>query len=527
MLKLLMFLFAFIVVLPMVNAETQIFTGTVITDRQYDIQGSIFAFTYDESSNKVFVQNPSTSLIIENGKCNSNTEFKVCIQSANYSDRNITTYVTYYAVQTTIYKLTGSLTATSKISSISLMPKESAAFTITLLNPSELDIKDISYAEDFSPFALTDIKGCNLDGSTLSWHGILKSKFDKTCTGTLTSEKSGSYSLTGNLSYLNPYDTEKKNTDSVSITVLPMQLVFSRSLDNNTEANRPFFFNSSISNINPDEKMEVSIKIQIPGNIDILKFDRGFMREINLLTRSMTLDPGAGLNYSFYLVPRFESSTPFTQTFDYKIKEIKNALSNETYLNALVPNPVVNFSSEHFDVVPGQEFLVFARITNPSFFTALTDIKATLTTPDEVIVQSLDSLTPKDNYLIMNKELIAPRTELQNETIQLKLTLSYKFSDYYSYINRSISIIIKNNINTTSNATKIEAKPQQKLNTTNESKPSDSSKPPAQTIPPVGKKSIIFTRENLIIGSSIFAIFLAITFIISKIRNRSKGNQPE
>src|SRR3989344_4064289 len=112
--KLMIFLSALILFLPLTFAETKIFSGNVVTDTDKVIDGGTFRFTYDERSNKVFVQTPAGGLIVDNGACKPNDVFRVCINSANFSYKNITTYVYYYEVDTTIYKLTGSLSANSK-----------------------------------------------------------------------------------------------------------------------------------------------------------------------------------------------------------------------------------------------------------------------------------------------------------------------------------------------------------------------------------------------------------------------------
>ncbi|MBI3034878.1 hypothetical protein HYY71_01015, partial [Candidatus Woesearchaeota archaeon] len=112
--NLIVFILMFILILQIAHAETKIFSGVVTTDSDQAIDGSTFRFKYDENSNKAFVDTPAGGLIVENGACKPNNVFRVCINRANFSYKNITTYVFYYDIDATIYKLTGSLSASSK-----------------------------------------------------------------------------------------------------------------------------------------------------------------------------------------------------------------------------------------------------------------------------------------------------------------------------------------------------------------------------------------------------------------------------
>src|SRR3989338_7508683 len=127
--------------LPPAFAETEIFSGNIITDTNKNIENAgIFRLKYDEYANKVFVQTPTTNLIVDNGACKSNAVFKVCINRANFSYKNVTTYVFYYEVDTTIYKLVGGLSAPGKAAKTTLFQNEQTEFTITITNPTDFDV---------------------------------------------------------------------------------------------------------------------------------------------------------------------------------------------------------------------------------------------------------------------------------------------------------------------------------------------------------------------------------------------------
>ena len=141
--KLIIFFSILILLLPIATAETLIFSGKVITDTDKIINNGIFRFTYDDKNNKVFAQTPAGNLIVENGFCRLNSLFKVCINRANFSYKNITTYVYYYELDLNVYKLTGSLSAASKLTPNTLLQGESSEFIMTITNPTDFEITNI------------------------------------------------------------------------------------------------------------------------------------------------------------------------------------------------------------------------------------------------------------------------------------------------------------------------------------------------------------------------------------------------
>src|SRR3989338_6609077 len=180
---------------PFAYAETQIFSGKVITGSDKTIDGGIFRFTYDENSKKAFVQTPAGGLIVDNGACKPNNVFRVCINRANFSYKNITSYAYYYEVDTTIYKLTGSLSTTSAAKLASLLQNEPTELSVTITNPTDFDISSIVFSYNLENFSIIETKGCELNDNVMQWKGSLQPKYDKTCTATISAGKEGTYSL--------------------------------------------------------------------------------------------------------------------------------------------------------------------------------------------------------------------------------------------------------------------------------------------------------------------------------------------
>lgn len=440
--KLAIFFSILMLFLPIVFAETEIFRGKVITDTDELIDEEAFSFKYDATANKVYAQTPTIGLIVANGECKSNDAFRICINSANFSYRNSTTWVYYYELGITVYKLTGDLETTSKSTTIELLPQERTDFTIIINNPTVFDVTNVDYQEDLQPFTILDSKGCSLNESKLVWKGDLKSKYDKTCIATIVTDKAGTYTLKGTLSYFNYYETEKKDTDTLTITVLPRQLSVSRRSDEDVEVKQPFYINMSLKNTHETERIEAIATIDIPNNINVLKNTFSSSKE-NFLKRNLVLNTGDEFNYSLYLEAVSETKNPIKQTFDYTINDVRDVIENDTYTNPIEPKPIIDFNAESVNLTPGQKFIVAAKFRNPSKVHQLTNIKAKLTAPNnKEIEQTLDKLLPNESYYLISNTLIAPDIDLDSE-FKLNLAVEYQFDNILRALNNSLLLYIR------------------------------------------------------------------------------------
>lgn len=333
--KITVFFFILCLMLQIAYAETEMFSGTLITDTDKVIDGATFIFKYDENSQKAFVQTPATALIVDNGACKSNNVFRVCINRANFSYKNVTTYVNYYEVDATIYKLTGSLTSTSKSALSTLLQGESTELAVTITNPTDFDITKIGFSYDLSPFYIQEAKGCNLEERTLSWNGSLQPKYDKTCTATIIAEKEGKYNLKGNLSYFNGFETEKKTTDALAITVLPKQLKLNQSIGKNIEVEKPFYLNTSLQNIHSSEDINYVVTITLPSHVSLIKDMPVFEKNARILKHGLTLKPNASIYYSLYMKKLSEGAEPIGIRIAYSIKGINDVIENSTFVDVI------------------------------------------------------------------------------------------------------------------------------------------------------------------------------------------------
>ena len=519
--KNIIFLLTLILLLPVIFAETQIFSGEVITDSDKIIDEGLFRFRYDGIANKVLVQTPTTNLIVDNGACKSNGVFRVCINKANFSYKNITTYVYYYEIDATIYKLTGSLSATTKITPDTLLQNEPAEFKITITNPTDFEIINILFNYTLLDFSIKEVKGCSFDGAKMTWQGSLQSKYDKVCTAAIITEKEGKFDLAGDLSYFNGFETEKKLTDTVAVTVLPKQLKVIQVADKDVEVKQPFYLNVSLENIHEDETIESAVTIELPSNIALLKGTQRFNKEFNVLRRSLILETSSAFNYSLYLEASSEGNIPIKQTFDYTIKGIRDVIENNTFINPVEPKPIVNISAEYGEVMPGQKFIVVAKLKNPSRIHDLRDIKAKLNAPSGEIEQSLNKLVPDEAYTIISNILTMPE-QFAEETAKLNLNIEYNFDGEIKLLNKSLELKIKQANETVTAAT--ESAQQTKAEGTAEAQPKLSNETEVATIT---EKPSLFNKKILFIGALVLTAFLAVMLVAFKRKKRKSGQMEQ
>ncbi|MEK6983617.1 MAG: hypothetical protein AABX33_03515 [Nanoarchaeota archaeon] len=514
--KLILYFSILMLLLPIALAEKQIFSGNIMTDTDKKIDGSTFRFKYDEKSDKVFADTPAGGIIIENGQCKPNAIFRVCINRANFSYKNVTTWVYYYEIDAVISKLTGSLSTSSTAKSKTLLQGESTELEVTITNPTDFDITSIVYQQDLTPFIIKEVKKCGLDGNQIVWQGSLKSRYYQQCIATITAQKDGTYTLAGSLSYFNGFETEKNSTESVVVKVLPKQLKSNLLTDQYIEVNHPFYANTSIQNINKEEKIEVYMTIELPKNVALLKDVPGFTQESNILKLNTILEPGSWKNNSLYLQASSEGKGPIKLKLDYLTMGVWDTIENDTIVDIIDPRPIVNFSAEYYEVEPGRDFIVVALINNPGRIRELTDIKATLNAPyNNEIKQSLVKLIPNETYSLISHTIKLPKNmqlEENNNTINLTLNIEYNFYGIIKSLNKSLALSIKpssaNAIDAPAPATQTT-----NLNVSQISEPADEASAGAIILNKPKTKGLL-NKMNLLFGLLILMVLLLLFGII-------------
>lgn len=445
--KLMLYFFMMALVLHISFAESKIFSGTVITDTDKTVETYKFRFNYDETAKKAFVTTPTTNMIIDHGSCKSNNVFKVCINSANFSYRNITTYQSYYELKVDIYKLTGSLTTDLKATSTKLLQNEPVNATITIANPTNLEVNDIDFLFDPSNFSIIAAKGCTLSGNELRWKGTLNPNYDKACTAVLIAPPgAGTYSIGGKVSYFNGFEKENTTINAVSITVLPKQLKFTGVIDNTTnftaiEAGDSFHLNVSIKNTHESEEMSIVAIITLPSNTMLLKDLQTFDKSGNIFRKSFVLKPKQEFNYSLYMKALGAGTDRILNSYSYKIKYLNENVENSTSIEVIEPRPAVELIPEYSTIKPGQKFIVIAKLSNPSRKYDFTKISSRLNVPFNMEVsQALEKLGPNQSYTIISKVFLLPEDAQIQNSIRVLLETDYLLNSIFKSINKSIEL---------------------------------------------------------------------------------------
>ena len=451
--QVIVFFLVMILLLPISFAIANIYSGDVITGTNKVLSDGTFGFTYEPDSKKAFVTTPTINMIVPLGDCRSNSAFKVCVKSADYYDKNVTTYVFYYKLGVDIYKLTGALSAATTMDINPLMPGQTAIITIKITNPTDFDATKVDYAEDFMPLTLKNIVGCDFDGSRLKWSGIIKANYFKTCTANAAAKDGGSFSFAGTLNFFDGFGPASQNTDTLSVTVKPKQLQVNQLADKYIEVNQPFYINVSLANINPDAMLHTLLTIDLPGSIVLLKRPEGFSTGISTFGKNFVLGVGSSASYSLYLKALTGGSAAIKQRFEYSVRDISDFAENFTVINAVEPKPIINFTVLYNPAIPGQTDVIIVKLANPSQSFGFTGIKANLNVPFSAdLYGSLDKLAAQDSSAIISNQVVIPRNinfAALNNTLVMNLNLEYILNGAAKYINNSYMLKIDSSIDVT------------------------------------------------------------------------------
>src|SRR3989344_2480741 len=542
---------ALVLLIPLAYAESTIFTGIVTTDSEISAEGNKFSFNYDKYSKKAFPTTPSTNLIIDYGACKSNDIFKVCINKANFSYRNITTYKSYYTLDITISKLTGSLSSSIKSPFLEYLQGERMNVTATLTNPTNLEITKINLELDLSNLSVIGVKGCEQFGNKARWNGSLKPNYDKECTISMVAPSNGgTFAISGKVNYFNGFEKEDKTIETLSFKVLPKQLKLTYLVDNTTDFTRietgdSFHYNVTIENIHASETIGASASITYPPNTVPVKNLQGFLKDGNVFKKNIVLKPGQAFSYQLYLKATHKGVGRLVNSFKYTIKEMEFDDESSQFIEITEPKPVVELIPEYNSIVPGQKFIVVAKISNPSRKYDFTGITSRLDVPfNAEISQQIDKLAPNQSYVMISRVFSLPYdSELQNNELKISFQTDYNLNDIPKSAQSSTSIKVNNiefdksaNETATEPVAEPEINPEFNASLSQETSSESSTEPAAQ---PDSAQSLLdssisvdFSKPDFsspkiwIIASTVFVILFLIPFFIYRIRKKKQAVQP-
>ena len=118
-------------------AEKEVFSGKVYTNQEKTIDSYNWTFLYDLQSQKTFVDLPTSSIIISRGSCDARDAYRICIDSANFSSRNYTTYVDTYELGIRVFKITPDISVNRTLSQGTLLQGEQGTIKVIIDNTAQ------------------------------------------------------------------------------------------------------------------------------------------------------------------------------------------------------------------------------------------------------------------------------------------------------------------------------------------------------------------------------------------------------
>ncbi|MEK6946590.1 MAG: hypothetical protein AABX32_03200, partial [Nanoarchaeota archaeon] len=316
--------------------------------------------------------------------------------------------------------------------------------------------------------------------------------------------------------------------------------------DSKSEMDKPFYINLSLSNINPDQSLDVSMSIYLSNNFVVVKKTAELAKSGNELGYSARMQPGKIANFSMYLKPTSGGNFSISKKFIYTIKNMQDTIENATYISVLDPAPVIDLASEYGEVSPGQRFIVSAKLTNPSAIYTLEDMQAKLSIPYlDGVSQNLKQLGPNESYTIISNTFTLPDAGYPQDYLKINLEVAYTLKDIQRTLNKFIEVKIKqkNEVNNsvssnnlTASTAQTQAATQQNQNSSVSSQQAQQSAPPAPVTPQtqvteeklnLPKPKLDFSdRGVLIIIGVLFALLFIVPSVIYKIKKNRKQNPP-
>jgi hypothetical protein len=411
-----------LLLIPPAFSQENIFSGKVLTDQDLLVDGKTFRFSYDEPSKKTFAQNPSLNMIIDLFNCKINSFYKICIEGANMSHRNYTTYRNYYTLEVEIYEFDYGISFNST-SPGSMLQNEKQRFTFSFTNPTTIETGGFSISAKIKNFTVKNVKGCDFDGTAVSWKGTLYPSDYKSCSMDIMSHNQGTFDIIADVSYVMGFQKVSGTEKLASIEVLEDQLGVDIRHGTDVEATEAFSFNVTLSNEN-EEDMDVTARIGIPKGVYFMKekAPSSFDSSTGFLKESFVLRTGNKKSYEFLLKSDNEIKNPFDIQFTYFINGIEDTVTDYILVNVTEPRPEISFIVDPKTATPGQKVTVVANTRNPSRIFELESLAASIVskTQSPVSVQ-LASLKQNETYPMISNSIILPSDAYDNYTLEVQI----------------------------------------------------------------------------------------------------------
>ncbi len=412
-----------------VKGEKEVFSGAVLTGKGISIDNKTFTFLYDLNSEKIFVDAPASGVIISRGECDKRDAYKICIDRANFSSRNYTTYVDTYELGVRVYKITPEIVVNRTASIGELLQGEKSIVSVTIENPSDFEVESIEYREDFSKFDISELEGCEIRDGVVYWKGFLRPKNVKKCSFKIAAYKKMAAEMVANLSYNDGFSTIYAQSSVLGISVKDKQLKVSTYKPSVLEPLIIFQYSMLLENLNTGESISVQSSSLLPSYLKVKKKPDEFWAEGNNIRANINLKPGEKKNLTLTIEPGAAGDMPIKHRFRYAINNLEDEMEYEdgVLIKDIKPEIALILSSEA--PKPGEKFVAAVDLKNPSIYHDLKNIKAELASEfSETLSSELKTLKRNESYRIISNTLIAPNG-IDKRQYPLNLTVFYDFND--------------------------------------------------------------------------------------------------
>lgn len=420
-------------------AEKEVFSGKVYTNQEKTIDSYNWTFLYDLQSQKVLVDLPASSIIISRGNCDTRDAYRICIDRANFSSRNYTTYVDTYELGIRVFKITPEISVNRTLSPGTLLQGEQGLVKVIIDNPSNFEVSDLDYREDFSKFKIKELQGCENINGIIQWKGSLKLKYSKECSFKIRAYGEISIQSKANLTYNDGFSVITAQSPLLSIEVKGKQLKAVAGKSSWIEPKIPFQYNLTLENLNEKEEISAHLSSLFPSYVKIKKKPEDFWVSGSELLGNVKLKAKEKKPFTFTLEADSGGSEPVRHKLDYTIKTLDDKIELQDLMEILSLKPEISLIISNNSPNPNEKIIFIADLKNPSRHHDFTALKAELASEFiEPVANELKALKSNQSYRILSNTLIAPN-DIDKKQYLLNFKLLYSFNGKISETVKNIS----------------------------------------------------------------------------------------
>ena len=510
-------LIALLLLVPIISAETKIFSGTVTGTSRLNISSQIFEFRILESAALVSIG--STGSIVREGDCEIDKGYKACIDSIKFSYKNLSTYEYVYEAAATIYESKPSIKLLKTFSSDELLVGEEASAELTIKNEGSIGADGLAVIESYpAEIQVFDVSTCKSGSNAIQYNGKIGAGQDIICKYKIRALSPITYKSAANASYSGASGsgsaTYSYEIKVLNYSLLPSLYIKPRAIESGDE----FSAVLSLENINEEEAVTVtSLTLKMPQGIKLLSKPSGMNFNNNMLSWNGALEPNELLNLTLKLKAERTGPKEFELDYSFREKSFFRTLEKKFSINVTCGCPVLNYIIGTLSEGKSANFEVFAENSGEKQFNNLrasysTDIPGIK--PEEFNLGEIGKYSRKN---ILKESIPSPK---KGESYFFDAVISYESdTEERFYVKRKIIISYDSAIAQENRA--IEPEEAQKSNTENLQieKSDDAPEADSATEEPLpGSPVVLEGKSSSLTPAIIIAAVIVLMFLLVLLR---------